>query len=47
MRATARSRGWPVGEIPTDDPAVVSILRARGFDTNGNPGMTIDLAELG
>jgi GNAT superfamily N-acetyltransferase len=32
--------------LPTDDPAVVSILRARGFDTNGNPGMTIDLAEL-
>jgi GNAT superfamily N-acetyltransferase len=32
--------------LPTDDPAIVSILQARGFDTNGTPGMTIDLAEL-
>ena len=32
--------------LPTDDPAIVSILQARGFDTSGNPGMTIDLAEL-
>jgi GNAT superfamily N-acetyltransferase len=32
--------------LPTDDPAIVSILQARGFHTNGTPGMTIDLAEL-
>ncbi len=32
--------------LPADDPAIVSILRARGFHTNGAPGMTIDLEEL-
>ena len=32
--------------LPTDEPVIVSILRARGFHTNGAPGMTIDLADL-
>jgi hypothetical protein len=32
--------------LPTGDPPVVSILQARGFQTNAAPGMTIDLEEL-
>ena len=31
--------------LPTNDPAIVSILQTRGFHTNEAPGMTIDLSD--